>query len=94
LPTAPPYTVYVGNLTFETEESELLGFFGDLKPTTARLVKVEGKSKGFGYVEFGDVEKLKQALDLSGSQLGGRTVRISVAEAREYRLPRVGTIVR
>ncbi|KAI9635764.1 uncharacterized protein MKK02DRAFT_33115 [Dioszegia hungarica] len=80
IPTAPPYTVYVGNLTFETDESELLGFFGDLTPVTSRLVKTEGKSKGFGYVEFSSVEKLKQALDLSGSQLGGRTVRISVAE--------------
>lgn len=71
-------------MTFETSEDELREHFGDLKPTAVRLVKDEnGRSKGFGYVEFPDVEALKGALDRSNTQLGGRTIRASVASARE-----------
>jgi translation initiation factor 4B len=84
LPTVPPFTAFVGNLTFETDEEELRSFFGDLEPTSVRLVKdATGKPKGFGYVEFPSQDKLKGALDRSMSQLGGRTVRVSVADARE-----------
>jgi RNA recognition motif-containing protein len=45
---------------------------------------VEKKPKGFGYVEFANLEGLKQALALNGSQFAGRNVRVSVAEPREY----------
>jgi translation initiation factor 4B len=44
----------------------------------------EGKPKGFGYVEFSTQDDLKSALDMTGGQLLGRTVRISVAEPREF----------
>lgn len=43
------------------------------------------KPKGFGYVEFENSDDLRKALDLSGTDVGGRTVRISVAEAPKGR---------
>ena len=46
--------------------------------------KLDRKPKGFGYVEFGTLEGLKTALSLSNSNLGGRSVRVSVAEPRKY----------
>ena len=83
LPTVPPFTAFIGNLTFETEESELLQFFSDLSPSSVRLVKdPTGKPKGFGYVEFPTVDKLKDALARSMTSLEGRAIRVSVAEAR------------
>lgn len=85
LPTSPPYTCFVGGLAFESTDADLSEFFADLNPTSVRLVKdVQGKAKGFGYVEFPSVDGLKAALDRSGASLGGRTLRTSVAEAREY----------
>lgn len=42
--------------------------------------KMDRKPKGFGYVEFGSLDGLKAALDLTGSNLAGRQVRISVAD--------------
>lgn len=45
----------------------------------------QDKPKGFGYVEFDDLESLKIALDKSGQQLCGRTVRVSVAEPRKLK---------
>jgi RNA recognition motif-containing protein len=45
--------------------------------------KLDRKPKGFGYVEFGTLDGLKNALALSGSSLAGRQVRVSVAEPRQ-----------
>ena len=45
--------------------------------------KLENKPKGFGYVEFGSLDGLKKALELSGTQFSGRNIRISVAEPRK-----------
>ena len=42
--------------------------------------KMDRKPKGFGYVEFGSLDGLKKALGLTGSNLAGRQVRISVAD--------------
>lgn len=41
----------------------------------------DGKPKGFGYVEFAAADDLTNALAMSGNNMDGRTVRISVAEA-------------
>ena len=46
--------------------------------------KLDRKPKGFGYVEFGSLDGLKKALLLSNSNLGGRSVRVSVAEPRKF----------
>ncbi|SCV74583.1 BQ2448_7612 [Microbotryum intermedium] len=84
-PTAPPYTAFVGNLSFETVDDDLRDFFAGAevrKVLSVRMVSgADGKSKGFGYVEFSKSDDLRNSLGLSGSDLNGRSVRISVAEA-------------
>lgn len=82
LPTQPPFTAFVGNLSFETDEESIKGFFGD--SIAVRLMKdPQGAPKGFGYVEFSSQDSLKSALGKNSTQLGGRTVRVTVAEARK-----------
>ncbi|KAG6878073.1 hypothetical protein C0992_008652 [Termitomyces sp. T32_za158] len=84
LPTNPPYTAFVGNLSFDLTESELEEFFAPLKAKSVKIIKDrEDKPKGFGYVEFEDLDGLKEAISKSGSNFSGRTVRVSVAEPRE-----------
>lgn len=84
LPTVPPFTAFVGNMSFETDEEALKGFFGN--STTVRIMKdPQGTPKGFGYVEFGTQDGLKEALGKNGTQLAGRTVRVTVAEAPSSR---------
>lgn len=91
IPDVPPFTAFIGNLTFETEEDELRDFFQDLSPTSVRLVKdPQGKPKGFGYVEFAAQAGLKSALERSGANLAGRSIRVNVAEARECEQKGVG----
>ncbi|BGP28051.1 translation initiation factor eIF-4B [Rhodotorula toruloides] len=88
-PTAPPYTAFVGNLSFETSEAEIEDFFTGLSVKSVRLVTgMDGKPRGFGYVEFETADSLSQALSASGHDLGGRVVRISVAEAQTSRMGR------
>ncbi|KAF1355879.1 hypothetical protein EJ07DRAFT_168041 [Lizonia empirigonia] len=82
LPSKPPYTAHLGNLSFDATEGDVNDFFSGCEVTNVRIVedKLDRKPKGFGYVEFGSLDGLKKALDLSGSQFQGRNVRVSVAE--------------
>ncbi|CED84059.1 FOG: RRM domain [Phaffia rhodozyma] len=81
LPTSAPFTAYVGNLSFEVGEADVETLFSGLSITSIKIISdFEGKPKGFGYVEFGTLDDLKQAMARTGESVGGRTVRISVAE--------------
>lgn len=84
LPTQPPFTAFVGNLSFEATELDVQDFFAPLSTTSVRLVNGhDGRPKGFGYVEFATLDDLKEGLARSTSQMNGRNVRVSVAEARD-----------
>ncbi|RIA88607.1 hypothetical protein C1645_234890 [Glomus cerebriforme] len=68
LPTSPPYTAHLGNLPFDLTEEQVKKFFIESKILTIRILrdKDSDRSKGFGYVEFEDLESLTKALQLSG----------------------------
>ena len=85
MPSKPPYTAHLGNLSFDAMSSDVDAFFEGCDVTNVRIVedKIERKPKGFGYVEFRTVEGLQKALDLSGTQFQGRNIRVSVAEPRK-----------
>ncbi|KAI0833730.1 hypothetical protein BC628DRAFT_1414466 [Trametes gibbosa] len=85
LPTEPPFTAFVGNLTFDITEGELEEFFGGSTKSVKIIKDRDDKPKGFGYVEFNDLEGLKEALAKSNSSLAGRSVRVSVAEPPKER---------
>lgn len=85
LPSKPPYTVHLGNMSFDATEGDVEDFFAGCEVTNVRIVedKMDRKPKGFGYAEFASLDGLKKALDLSGKQFQGRNIRISVAEPRK-----------
>ena len=89
LPDKPPYTVHLGNLSFDATVGDVTDFFTGCECINVRIIedKQEMKPKGFGYAEFGSLEGLKQALTLNGSQFQGRNIRISVADPRAYSFP-------
>ncbi|RAL68397.1 hypothetical protein DID88_007128 [Monilinia fructigena] len=82
LPDKPPYTVHLGNLSFDATIGDVNEFFVGCECINVRIIedKMEMKPKGFGYAEFGSLEGLKSALTLNGSQFQGRNIRISVAD--------------
>ena len=86
LPTKPPYTVHLGNMSFDATEGDIQDFFASCQVTNVRIVedKLDRKPKGFGYAEFATLDGLKKALDYNGQQFQGRNIRVSVAEPRMY----------
>ena len=85
LPNKPPYTVHLGNMSFDATEGDIQDFFQACEVTNVRIVedKLDRKPKGFGYVEFASLDGLKRALDFNGTQFQGRNIRVSVAEPRK-----------
>jgi len=84
LPTQPPYTAHIANLAFDLTEPEVERYFEGCNVVRVRIMKdrIDNKSKGFGYVEFSDLESLKLAISLGDNQLAGRIIRVNVAEPR------------
>ena len=76
--------IIVRNLPFTVDEDNLKSEFahcGDIKGV--RIMKnEEGRSKGFGFVDFSSVDSARNAIKKSGSSIQGRQVNI------EFSLPR------
>jgi len=86
-PDQPPYTAFVGNVSFHASEDELAEFFGpDVEITAVRFTKDHtGRPKGFGYVEFADPESLRTALKLDGEIFMERNLKVDVAGGPQNR---------
>ena len=76
--------LYVGNLPYNTSEDDLRTLFsqyGSVDSVAIITDRDTGRSKGFGFVEFGNDEEAKNAIQgLSGQEYGGRA--LTVNEAR------------
>ncbi|KAI6092506.1 hypothetical protein F4821DRAFT_253956 [Hypoxylon rubiginosum] len=82
LPTKPPYTAHLGNLSYEATQESVTDFFQDCDITSVRIIedRIEQRPKGFAYAEFANVEGLKAALTLDGENFQGRTIKIKIAD--------------
>ncbi len=81
--------IYVGNLSFDTSESELRSAFeahGSVDSVAIISDKYTGRSKGFGFVEMGNAEEAKAAItELHEKELDGRRLNVNEARPREDR---------
>ncbi|KAK0646544.1 hypothetical protein B0T16DRAFT_330638, partial [Cercophora newfieldiana] len=82
LPTKPPFTAHLGNLSYDATQETVTEFFEGCKVVNVRIIedREQGRPKGFAYAEFEDVEGLKQALTLDGVNFQGRSIRIKIAD--------------
>ena len=76
--------VYVGNLSFQTTESDITQAFSGFGPVeSVSIIKDRdtGRSKGFGFVQMADQADADKAISaLNGTELDGRS--LTVNEAR------------
>lgn len=81
--------LYVGNLSFDSTESEIEEAFSAFGTVTSVKVITDrdtGRPRGFAFVEMGSAEEAQSAIQaMDGTQLHGRSLRVSVARPRESR---------
>jgi cold-inducible RNA-binding protein len=84
--------VYVGNLPWTTTEEELTSTFASYGTVTEAKVIMDrdtGRSKGFAFVTFATADEANRAVEESnGMDMGGRMLKVSIAENRPPRQPR------
>jgi cold-inducible RNA-binding protein len=78
--------IYVGNLSYTTQEDELRSAFSAYgQVASVRIIndRDTGRSKGFGFVEMANPDEVNAAIaGLNNRELGGRTLRVNVANDR------------
>ena len=78
--------LYVGNLSYETNEAELRELFTPFgEPDSAKVItdRDTGRSKGFGFVEFADNAQATAAMNaLNGKEINGRALTVNEARPR------------
>ena len=81
--------LYVGNLSYDVDSSELQQLFsqhGVVNSAEVIADRETGRSKGFGFVEMADDGQAEAAIAaLHGMQHGGRSLTVNEARPREQR---------
>jgi cold-inducible RNA-binding protein len=76
--------LFVGNLSFQTTESDITSAFeafGSVESVSIITDRDSGRSKGFGFVVMNETEGADKAIaTLNGSQLGGRALTVNEAK--------------
>jgi len=83
------FNIYVGNLSYDTTESEiheLFGAHGQVERVHIVTDRDTGRPRGFGFVEMSDENAGRAAIDaLNGTEVGGRTLTVNEAKPRAPR---------
>ena len=83
------FNIFVGNLSFEATEEELRGLFaehGEVIKVNIVTDRDTGRPRGFGFVEMADENSGRTAIEqVNGRAVGGRTLTVNEAKAREAR---------
>ena len=81
--------LYVGNLTYDTTEDNLVELFseyGDVLSAQIIIDRDTNRSKGFGFVEMGTDQEAQAAIAaLNGHMSGGRALTVNEAKPKEDR---------
>lgn len=83
--SGPSNTVFVGNLSFQTNEDTIRDFFDECGSIVdVRMAKTpEGKSKGFCHIEFEAAEASEKALKKAGENVDGRDIRVDFSSQKQ-----------
>ena len=75
------FQVYVSNLSYNTNEETLKNHFSRFYPSKVSIIRKNGRSKGFGFVEFNNSQSRDDSLQLNGSNLKGRELKVEVKKS-------------
>ena len=78
--------IYVGNLDYRVDEKDLGDVFGEYGAVSSVKVimdKMNGRSKGFGFVEMENQDEAKKAIQaLDGASFQNRKITVNEAKPR------------
>lgn len=78
--------LYVGNLSYRTQEDALRSLFsqyGEVVSATVVTDRETGRSRGFGFVEMADEESARAAQSaLDGNEFEGRALKVNEARPK------------
>ena len=81
--------IYVGNLSFDTNEQGLETLFsqyGQVDRVSLITDRDTGRSRGFAFVTMGDGTAAQSAIDaLNGKEFEGRTLKVNEARGKQDR---------
>jgi len=81
--------LYVGNLPFQTTETDLESLFassGDVAQVTVMRDRETGRARGFAFVEMATDEGASKAIEtLNNTSYGGRNLSVNEARPQEPR---------
>jgi len=81
--------LYVGNLSFQTTEDELLDLFsqaGNVESASLVTDRDTGRSRGFAFVEMASKEEGEAAINqFNGTEINGRSLTVNEARPKESR---------
>ena len=81
--------IYVGNLPFEIDDTELertVTAYGEVSSARVIQDRESGRSRGFGFVEMSDNGQAEAAIQaLNGKDFNGRPLTVNEAKPREDR---------
>ncbi len=82
--------LFVGNMSFNTTESELRSIFepyGEITSIQMMTDRDTGRPRGFAFVELAnDGEAAKAITELDGKEVGGRALKVNEARPRPERI--------
>ncbi len=88
---AIPAKIFVGNLSFRTTKEELTALAagaGTVVDVYMPADRATGKPRGFAFVEFASQAEAEEAVrQLNGRDVGGRSLKVNLAEDRPPRGP-------
>ncbi|MBC2602810.1 RNA-binding protein [Puniceicoccus vermicola] len=83
--------IYVGNLPYNidgTELEQLFGEYGAVERVYLITDRETGRPRGFGFVTMNNDDEAHAAIEaLNGQEVGGRALKINEARPREERAP-------
>ena len=81
--------IFVGNLSYQTTESELealFGAYGAVERVTVVRDRDTGQPRGFAFVEMTNTNEAANAMQaMNGREMNGRTLNVNEARPREQR---------
>ncbi|CAD6564365.1 MAG: hypothetical protein TREMPRED_004963 [Tremellales sp. Tagirdzhanova-0007] len=82
--------IFVGQLSWNVDDDWLASEFADCGEIVSAKVIMDresGRSRGFGYVQFADLDAAAKAVDLNEKEVDGRSIRVNYSKPQERGAP-------